>query len=245
MRASELNVDGDGEEEVGDREEEGEEEEDEYEEEEEEGEGEEDEGMVVGEEEEASDSLMRVHEDDGVESDEEEAPRVTPPHRFVPFEEDPVRQREVALSRSLVPASAVPLPAGFMSPPPLAVPRRRPSSLSFLPLPLPSRSSLSLPWSARLPLQRAKQKRRSEAMAKKKEIRGFVSEAAWRNWKKREEERHERWKRRDRKIVRGREKKREQGRGQDGEIAQWAEGRGEKEERVQRPRDRARVGKRS
>ena len=199
-----------------------------------------------------------VDEGEGEDEDEEGSDdkrrpsrRVARP-RFVPFEEDPERQREVALSQiaSTVPAAAPgvnppALSSGFMWPPPLTTISspsslahrlpRSPSQLSFLPLPVPRAPSMSLPWSERVSLQRAKQKRRSEAIVKKKEIAQFVSPAAWSKWKSAEARRHERWVRRDRRILRGREKKAGKGRaGEQSEVDRWAEGRGEKVNSLER-----------
>ena len=204
------------------------------------------EAVIEGEvEEQCEEDEDEWDEEENVDEGEVEKRRPTPPLDqgrvpFVPFEEDAGRQREVAIVHPPPVVASHPIPAGFMSPAPLPSPsvsaltRRFPrssrlSALSFLPLPPPPAPSTSLPWAERLPLQRAKQKRRSEAIAKKKAVKGFVSEAAWRKWTAAEEERQERWKRRDRKMQRGREKK--AGRGQreeDAEVGRWAEGRGEK-----------------
>ena len=128
--------------------------------------------------------------------------------------------------------------SGFMSPPPLVAPPssavsrpRRPAStgLSFLPLPPPPRPSSSLTWTQRREAQQVKQRRRSEAIAAKKQQAQFVSLAAWAKWKKVEEERQQAWVRREAKVRRGREKA--AGKGLDpvqAEGDEWREGRGER-----------------
>ena len=151
--------------------------------------------------------------------------------RFVPFNQDPERIAAVAAATAFpsttlhpsaalsTPSSTLPPVLGFMSPSPLATATstslaypthaRRPSRshLSFLPLPAPPRPSTSLAWSERRLVQQKKTERRSTAIREMKEQAQFVSVAAWRKWKDSEEERRQRYLRRERKIVAGRERK--------------------------------------
>ena len=143
--------------------------------------------------------------------------------RFIPFAEDPDRIAAVAAATTpsaSSSATALPPVPGFMSPSPLAVAtsntslsfprhRHRPSHshLSFLPLPPPQPPSTSLPWSERRVVQQKKTERRSTAIREKREQAQFVSVGAWRKWKEAEEERRQRYLKRERKIVAGRERK--------------------------------------
>ena len=147
----------------------------------------------------------------------------SPPRRprFVPFEFDPQRVAAVAAATATVASSRSntlqPVP-GFMSPSPLptasssalSLPSHRGSShshLSFLPLPPPQPSSASLSWGERRVRQQKRTLQRSTAIRSKKEQAQFVSVAAWHRWKESQDEKRQKYLRKERKKVAGRERK--------------------------------------
>ena len=174
-------------------------------------------------------------EEEGMEVDEDDVDEVAERSlqsshdrrpRFIPFDQDPDRIAAVAaatsqpsFASSSASTSTLPAVPGFMSPPPLATPipntlgypthypRSRSSHLSFLPLPSTLTRSTSLPWTERRLLQQKRTRQRSTAIREKNEQAQFVSVGAWRNWKVGVEERRQRYLRRERKVVAGRERK--------------------------------------